>query len=158
MKTLRIQIKTISRTPPLGGLVSAELSFRLNGFSFPAEDWVDSPIVVLRWWAEAVASLMRTPSIPVEARFMEGPYLVQFRAVTMESWQADFVEAGLNRRSVHTAEFDAKTFVDSLVEACYRALELCSDNVSVLADATQLTNALAILETAVGSVRNGRKT
>ena len=56
------------------GVVTGGLWLAVDGQAFPEADWNDFPLVVLGWWAEAVADLLNGgPSR--ELLFMDGPYL-----------------------------------------------------------------------------------
>jgi hypothetical protein len=48
----------------------------LGNTAFPSAGWHDFPVVILAWWAEEVADLLRGDRRCAQLRFMEGPYVV----------------------------------------------------------------------------------
>lgn len=52
----------------------------LGGICVPEEGWYDSVLVVLTWWAEAVARSRQTGEI-VQFLFMEGPFEIELTPV-----------------------------------------------------------------------------
>lgn len=44
---------------------------------FPDRGWFDFPVVILRWWLEALARLSSGASGREELRFMDGPFRVE---------------------------------------------------------------------------------
>lgn len=48
----------------------------LGDTAFPSAGWHDFPRVILAWWADEVADLLRGDRRGAQLRFMEGPYVV----------------------------------------------------------------------------------
>lgn len=49
---------------------------RFESFTFPEEGWNDFPVVVLRWWIEAVRRILDGGSESEELDFMDGPFVL----------------------------------------------------------------------------------
>jgi len=47
---------------------------------FPEAGWTDFPLIVLRWWADTTAELIRNGHGRIEWLFMDGPYSVEIHA------------------------------------------------------------------------------
>src|SRR5437762_13221547 len=81
------------------GLVYAGMSLQFDGFTFPNAKWTDFVVVVLSWWAAASTRLISGKTYYEEMRFMDGPFLLEFKNATPGFWRVKCVEAGVNGKS-----------------------------------------------------------
>ncbi|MBV6447994.1 hypothetical protein [Nitrosomonas sp.] len=151
MQLARVKLDTTAPCCTEAGLILCGLSLHVNGLNFPSPEWVDFPIVVLGWWTEAVIPLLRGSAEPVQARFMEGPYVIEFRVRTAEIWHMDLVKRGLSRSILYSADIDVETFLNSLIDACDCAIDMCHRQGFWSSDADNLAKA-------AGSLREEIKT
>lgn len=80
-----------------GGL-HGPLALVLGDECFPADDWTDFPIVLIRQWITALSS----STFPVHLEFMEGPYEVVLRGPSAEDCRVEAINTG--SRSIEVAE------------------------------------------------------
>ncbi len=58
------------------GAVTGPIYLRLPNACFPEEGWDDFPVVLLGWWAQALARLASGGGGAEKLQFMDGPYFV----------------------------------------------------------------------------------
>jgi hypothetical protein len=56
-----------------GGNILCNFYIRLGRDPFPADPWLDFPVIVLTWWLLGLVKLLKAEE-PVENDFMNGPY------------------------------------------------------------------------------------
>ena len=76
--TVHVDLESIdsSRQPrPATGRIHV----RLAGVAFPSSDWYDFVVVLLGWWTNQVAQLLKHDASGI-IRFMEGPYEIKLES------------------------------------------------------------------------------
>jgi hypothetical protein len=145
MDNARVQLDLDRLGRSGAGLVIAGLSVQVGEVHFPNRQWTDFVVVVLSWWAEAFVRLLRGDLDRVEARFMEGPFLMELQQAGTGLWRMRLVEAGLKRRVQGETVIQIGPFVRTCLEACERTLETCRNHGWWSSDAQALSIAAANL-------------
>lgn len=145
MQLARIVMGSDVLSRSAAGGVYGNLSLQLNGLNFPEAQWTDFVVVVLCWWCRAAFQLLQGQTESAELRFMEGPFLVELRVSTPDTWHISLVEAGLTRRIRDSAEVKANPLVQSIVEASERAIAACRRQGWSSSDIDDLGSAVATL-------------
>lgn len=120
---------------------------------FPHRDWTDFVVVVLDWWAAAVARVLLRGSEIVEVRFMEGPYAVEI------STSADL--RNINFACMQTAPpsvvaqgaTPAGAFAETLLDSIDQVLAVCQENDLSARDADHLRATSDVLRSAISRWR-----
>jgi hypothetical protein len=83
--------------------------------------------------------------VPIEVRFMEGPYVLELCRVSATRWRVALIEDRLSReiRSIH--EFSANELVDDLVTGSERLLAPCRERSWWSTDSDRLQSAVRAL-------------
>lgn len=110
MITINLQTFNQSRE---GGNVTGVIFLELHEKAFPAAGWSDFPVIILRWWVDALLELEVPERREVQWLFMDGPYGV---ALTMPT--GDVSPTAFAISQVH----------DSLFEAARRAVTHCDQH------------------------------
>lgn len=71
---LIIDVETL-QVRPLGPAI-AGIWLETDSEAFPASGWTDFVVVILSWWASALATIIRGNRGRMRVRFMDGPYAV----------------------------------------------------------------------------------
>jgi hypothetical protein len=152
MDQIRFNIDLTRAGRSRSGLVYAGVSLTLDSVAFPHDDWTDFVVVILSWWTNAAVQLLRSPSpLRIDVRFMEGPYLVAVRALGPDVWHVALVESGQRRRELRSAEVSSAPFVQSILDASTRVLDMCRQREWWSSDADALVEGTAALEAACDS-------
>lgn len=151
MKHAILKLDTTRAGQTKAGLVYAGLWVELDGLAFPAAAWTDAPVVALTWWAEVAIRLLRGDPGPMEARFMEGPYLARVRSYSPGEWELCLIDTRPDGRC-EVAKVAAKALVSSISQACEATLELCRTRQWWSREATVLAAKTATLLTEVPGV------
>lgn len=132
------------------GLVWTGICLRLGRVYFPAREWTDFSVVVLAWWAQALAKLVGGTAERQEIRFMEGPFSVEIRTTGPDRWRVTCIEKALRSVVRVEADVDPTGLVGSVLRSGEELLELCraedwwsSDTVALEADIETLKSSLA---------------
>lgn len=64
------------------GSITAPIYFSFEDFCFPEARWSDFVVVVLGWWVQALAKIVKGWETTVEFDFMDGPFLIRISKVT----------------------------------------------------------------------------
>jgi hypothetical protein len=149
----RIEIDMSELGRSAANLITAGIRLRVDDAAFPHAGWTDAVVVVLSWWADAAARVLRERGQVVEVRFMEGPFLVSVQGAEEGRWRLELVEAGPRRRVRMNCCVNSASLIESLVAACERTLAGCSDR-GWSTDTKTLEQALARLRHEQGRTTN----
>lgn len=95
------------------GNVAGVIYVELESGAFPETGWSDFPVIILSWWAEALAQLERPTRREVQWRFMDGPH-----SLTLTKVSGDGPSKAVAFAQVR----------DSLLEAAERVVSYCKEH------------------------------
>ena len=144
---VRVDFNRLGRSN--AGLVFAGLCVQVGEACFPDREWTDFVVVVLSWWADAFEQLLRGDRSRVQARFMEGPFLMEIQNAGTGFWLMQLVEEGLERRVRGEKVIPIVPLVSSCADVCESVLDACRDHEWWSSDAHALSTAAAKLSEAL---------
>lgn len=126
------------------GLVYGGVFVQVGDLVFPSNDWTDFVVVVLSWWCRALSRILAGESMPIEIRFMEGPYSVEIssanRAILL------MLKSGANASIQHQIEVTPGPLVDSVVLAAMQVSRKCREQGWCSDDLKELEGAMLFLQ------------
>jgi hypothetical protein len=133
---VRVNVRAESLTLSRRGAIFGEIFITLNAHNFPDGRWNDFIVVVLGWWCEQCANLLRG-RLQAELWFMDGPFFVQLQRTEDEVWAIRFLRhrAVASPGMVETepvsgladpVAISSQTFVGSVVRASEVILNECA--------------------------------
>lgn len=128
------------------GLVYGGLHVRIDEQRFPHPGWTDFVVVVLAWWCRALTKVIEGQRHPVEARFMEGPYLAMVGPLNGDSLRLELVEAGMKRRVLYEADVLSEPLINSVIAAAEAAISECRNRDWWSKDTDELMDAVSALK------------
>jgi hypothetical protein len=91
LRNMHVDVSLDSLTQSTRGAIFGEVSVRVDGREFPGPRWNDFVVIVLGWWSEKCAALLRGASCE-EFLFMDGPFLFTVEAISQHVWSVRFLQ------------------------------------------------------------------
>jgi len=132
---LRIEVLPASLVQSQSGAITGEISLCFGSHRFPGDGWNDFVVIVLSWWCESCATLLRRAERQ-EFWFMDGPFLFTADPIATTMWSVRFWQlrgsapphlvdmAGVPGLP-NSVQVPAMTFARSLVDNADSVLDEC---------------------------------
>ncbi len=121
---LRVQPGSLTRSRH--GSICGQIWCESGTLAFPALQWNDFSVRVVRWWLEAAVGLVDGRKRKAEVNFMDGPYVVRVFAKCRELWQGEFVESRVvGTKVIHQFDFAPDPLIRSLIACSDDLLQEC---------------------------------
>lgn len=132
---LLVNTKTIQKSE--FGSITGGLFFVFEGQYFPAEEWIDFPVVILGWWLGALADVLDGDS-ECKFGFMDGPYQIDIKRQGNNMCVLNCIRDTRNKEILFSNEVSLSEIINQVISAAKKTYKHCLEDNWVNDDLNEL--------------------